>query len=88
MRCVKDASSKAVGGADPVPITFRYRVGPKESQVTNVYKPKEAPPAESGADGVKLKSSSLGAVFANNFHKVINNMRASVLFEASKWAMK
>lgn len=73
---------QAVDGAAPVPITFRYTVEMQESKVTNVFKPKDSAPPPTDAEESRMKPGSLGAVYINNFHKVICNKRASLVWEA------
>ena len=67
-------------GNDPVPVSFRYGVAPLASMKAWVFKP-HSPAAAGEADTVK--SGVLGAHYSGNFHKVIRNRRASVIWEAA-----
>ncbi|CAL1141851.1 unnamed protein product [Cladocopium goreaui] len=70
----------SVDGNDPVPVSFRYGVAPLASMKAWVFKP-HSPAAAGEADTVK--SGVLGAHYSGNFHKVIRNRRASVIWEAA-----
>ena len=62
-------------------MTFRYTLEPKESMVTHVFRPKEASSRDD--NNRSMKAQTLGAVFHQNYDKVISNKRASLVWEAS-----
>eukprot|EP00435_Cladocopium_sp_Y103_P049721 s1511_g15.t1 len=67
-------------GQDPVPVTFRYKVAPKENFVTHVFKPKND---GSGREaGNMFRAQALGTVFHQNYDKIISNKKAGVVWEA------
>lgn len=70
---------EAEDGQEQMPVTFRYTLTPKESMVTHAFRPKEV---SSRDDNKRFKAQSLGAVFHQNYDKVISNKRASLVWEA------
>lgn len=76
----KIASSKAADGQDPVPVTFRYEVKPKEGYVTHTFRPKACD--SPSADGTFRHQSLGGPVYKDNYDKVIWNKRAALTWEA------
>lgn len=57
---------------------FRYAITPKESKVTNVFKPAVG----ADQDETAWRQQTIGAVFVGNMNKLIANPRASVVWEA------
>ena len=72
-------SLKAVAGSDPLPVSFRYKVGPVRSKSTHCYRPN---PVTVPADGSNMAANMLGGVFMAKFNKIPSNKRAGVLWEA------
>ena len=66
------------GGGESEPISFRFDVAPSASLKTHLFKPH---PVES-ADKDNLRTGSIGAVFHNQYARIINNKRACVVWEA------
>ena len=73
------ASLIEVDGADPVPVPFRYEVAALETGRTHVYVPNGL---GDDADRMAMRPQTLGAVVANNFHKVWRGRNARVVWEA------
>ncbi|CAK9054749.1 FO synthase subunit 1 [Durusdinium trenchii] len=66
----------ADGAADPVPVSFRYQIAPLPSKSTHVYKPNGM-----GERAENVAANMVGAAFGGNYNKVVNNKRASVVWE-------
>ncbi|CAK9086345.1 FO synthase subunit 1 [Durusdinium trenchii] len=72
----------ADGAADPVPVSFRYQIAPLPSKSTHVYKPNGM-----GERAENVAANMVGAAFGGNYNKVVNNKRASVVWEATRWSL-
>ncbi|CAE7544462.1 fp-1 [Symbiodinium sp. KB8] len=72
-------ASVEAGGGESQPISFRFDVAPSASLKTHLFKPH---PVET-ADKDNLRAAAIGAVFHNQYARVINNKRARVVWEAN-----
>ena len=69
-------------GQDPLPVVFRYDVGPVSSMKTNVYRPTRLGDDEETAGEQVLKPSQLGAIFHGKYNNLLkSNDRAAVIWE-------
>ena len=73
-------SSEAAEGDQAVPAPFRYSVSPVAGEKTHCLRPNKFEPQ----DTMNVKHQILGQAFANNYHKLCQNKRASVVWEAGK----
>ena len=58
-------------------MSFRYDVAPSASMKTYIFKPN---PIEDG--GTDIRAASFGALYQGNFHKVVRNELANLVWEA------
>lgn len=68
------------------PVCFRYVISPKESKVTNVFKPQVAAPEPDAEPG--WRHQTIGGVFVGNMNEVISNKRASIVWEARQVSLR
>ena len=70
--------SEAVEGQDPVAAPFRYDIGGTHGDKTHCLRPKGG----DGQDMTNVPHRVLGQVFQGKYNLVVNNLRASVVWEA------
>lgn len=64
---------------EATPACFRYVIEPVESKTTNIFKPAAMTAGEDG--NISWRHQTLGAIFIGHMDKVIDNNRASIVWE-------
>ena len=70
-------ADQAGDGSQGLPACFRYDLKPLASKKANVFKPNVLAPTSD-----PVKHQSLGALLLGNMNRLIDNKRASVVWEA------